>query len=252
MQFPFSDQTIIVNIPDTPTLLAEVRARFRARQGFALATLNLDHLVKLRTSDSYRAAYAAQDLIVADGNPIVWLSRLARRPVSLVPGSDLLHPILHLAAEEAVPVAFFGSSTEVLEQAATLLQAEIAGLHVVWKGAPPMGFDPTGSAAELALADIQAAGARLCIVSLSAPRQETFAAFGRRKTPEIGFCGFGAGLDFVAGQQLRAPPWMRKMALEWLWRALSSPRRLIPRYVACAVILPSQTLDALQQRWSKG
>ncbi|MFN7224614.1 MAG: WecB/TagA/CpsF family glycosyltransferase [Paracoccaceae bacterium] len=237
-----------MNIPDRIALLDAVRDRFATGQGFALATINLDHLVKLRTSPSYRAIYAAQDLIVADGNPIVWLSRLAGTPVRLVPGSDILRPILQLAASERVPIGFFGSSPEVLVEAARRLNIEIPSLHVVWTGSPPMGFDPTGDEACAALHAMRAAGVRLCIVSLSAPRQEAFAAHGRTVTPEIGFCGFGAGLDFVVGEQIRAPLWMRKVALEWLWRALSAPRRLLPRYAACAAILPAEALDALRQR----
>ncbi|WP_233516975.1 WecB/TagA/CpsF family glycosyltransferase [Pseudotabrizicola alkalilacus] len=248
MQFRFPDQTITVNMPDQPSLLAEIRSRFRGGRGFSLATLNLDHLVKLRASASYRATYAAQDLIVADGNPIVWLSRLARRPVALVPGSDLLRPLLQLAADEGMPVAFYGSTPEVLAQAAARLAAELPALQLVWTGAPAMGFDPTGLEADAALHAMQAAGARLCIVSLSAPRQEAFAAYGRRRAPQIGFCGFGAGLDFIAGQQVRAPAWVRKLALEWVWRALSAPRRMIPRYTACIAILPGQIAAALRQR----
>lgn len=250
MKFQFPDQTITINIPDQPHLLAEVRARFRAGQGFSLATINLDHLVKLGKSASYRHSYAAQDLIVADGNPIVWLSRLAGRPVSLVPGSDLLRPLLQLAAAEAMPVAFFGSSQDVLTPAAQRLMADIPGLQVVWTGAPPMGFDPTGPDARAALDAMQAAGVRLCILSLSAPRQEAFAAFARTRTEGIGFCGFGASLDFVVGEQTRAPLWMRRFALEWLWRALSAPQRMIPRYAACAAILPGQIIAALRLRRS--
>ncbi len=248
MQFTFPDQTIRVNIPDGTALLDTVKKRFATGEGFALATINLDHLVKLRTSPSYRAIYAAQDLIVADGNPIVWLSHLAGHPVKLVPGSDILRPILRLAAEERVPIGFFGSSPDVLTEAAKRLHAEIPSLRVVWTGSPQMGFDPTGQESRNALHAMQTAGVRLCIVSLSAPRQEAFAAYARTITPEIGFCGFGAGLDFVVGEQVRAPLWMRKVALEWLWRALSAPRRLLPRYAACAFILPAQALDALKQR----
>lgn len=249
MQFRFPDQTIRINMPDTETLLAEVRSRFRSGDGFALATINLDHLVKLRGSAHYRAAYAAQDLIVADGNPVVWLSQISGHAVDLVPGSDLLHPILTVAAEERMPVAFFGSMPAVLDVAATRLAGEIPGLSIVWTGSPPMGFDPTGPEARQALEAMEAAGARLCIVSLSAPRQEMFGAFGRSIAPRVGFCGFGAGLDFVAGRQTRAPRWVRVLAMEWLWRALSAPTRMIPRYLACVAILPSQTVQAIRQRW---
>jgi N-acetylglucosaminyldiphosphoundecaprenol N-acetyl-beta-D-mannosaminyltransferase len=246
VQFRFSDQTIFVNIPDLAALLEEVRRRFRGGIGFGLATINLDHLVKLRASASYRAAYAAQDLVVADGNPIVWLSEVAGRPVSLVPGSDALFPILQVAAEEAMPVGFFGSMPDVLTEAASRLQTEIKGLNVAWTGSPAMGFNPTGPEAGAAIAQMQASGVRLCIISLSAPRQEAFAAFGRDQAPEIGFCCFGAGLDFVAGRQVRAPEWVRNFAMEWLWRALLAPRRMIPRYLACVAILPSQIVAALR------
>ena len=248
MQFRFSDQTITINMPDQAAVLAEITARLRAGRGFSLATINLDHLVKLRRSAAYRQVYAAQSLIVADGNPIVWLSKLAGKPVSLVPGSDLLLPLLRCAAAEAMPVAFFGSSPQVLGLAAERLQRQVPGLNIVWTGAPPMGFDPTSPEAHRAVQEMQAAGARLCIISLTAPRQEAFAALGHDLAPEIGFCGFGAGLDFVAGQQTRAPKWVRAIAMEWLWRALSAPRRLLPRYASCAAILPGQALDALRQR----
>ncbi len=77
---------IAVNVPDRTALAETVRDRMRGSRGFALATINLDHLVKLRTSETFRQAYGAQDLVVADGNPIVWLSRVANRPVALAPG----------------------------------------------------------------------------------------------------------------------------------------------------------------------
>ena len=247
MLFAFSHHTITVNMPTRKALMAEVQDRFAARNGFALATLNLDHLVKMRHDPAFQAAYAAQDLIVADGNPVVWLSRLAGDPVDLIPGSDLLRPMLELAAAHRIKVAFFGTTPEVLEGAKVRLTADIPGLDVAWTGAPPMGFDPGGPHATAALHWMQTEGVGLCIIALSAPRQEAFAAFCRQTAPEIGFCSFGAGLDFVVGHQVRAPAWVRAIAMEWLWRALSS-RRLIPRYAACAAILPGLAVAALRQR----
>lgn len=248
MQFQFGSTVIAVNIPDKQSLLATVANRFAARQGFALATINLDHLVKLRHSAPFRAAYAAQDLVVADGNPIVWLSRLARHPVHLVPGSDMVVPLCQAAAKAGVAVAFVGSSPETLAIAAQHLQAKVPGLAVTYQHAPPMGFDPTGPAAQNILTDLANHHIGLCLVALGSPKQESFAALGRRLAPSTGFASFGAGLDFVAGSQTRAPAWVRKLALEWLWRALSSPRRMVPRYAACFAILPGQIRNALRQR----
>lgn len=248
VQFRFGLTTIAVNIGSTSALLSTVRQRLAAKRGFALATINLDHLVKLGRSDAFRRAYAMQDLVVADGNPVVWLSRLAGRPVHLVPGSDMVRPLLQVAADEGVGVALVGSTDATLAAAATRLMQDIPDLRIVARIAPAMGFDPEGAEAARILAEISARGAGLCLIALGAPKQEMFAAKGRELAPQVGFASIGAGLDFIAGTQTRAPVWARKLALEWLWRALSSPRRLIPRYAACFAILPAQVLAAIRLR----
>jgi N-acetylglucosaminyldiphosphoundecaprenol N-acetyl-beta-D-mannosaminyltransferase len=248
VQFRFDTTTITVNIADKATLLATVAARLAARQGFTLATINLDHLVKLRANPAFRAAYAAQDLVVADGNPIVWLSRLAGKPVSLVPGSDTVLPLARLAAEAGTGVALIGSTDAALQAAAAHLMQAIPTLIVTMCHAPPMGFDPESPEAEAIFREMTARNVGLCFIALSAPKQEIFAARGRSLAPRIGFASIGAGLDFLSGDQTRAPLWVRKIAMEWLWRALSSPRRLIPRYAACFAILPAEVKNALDQR----
>lgn len=248
MQFRFGPYKIAVNVPNRAALQAAVLARLQARQGFALATINLDHLVKLQGSETFRAAYAAQDLVVADGNPIVWLSHLAGHPVELVPGSDMVLPLLRLAAQTGVPVAFVGSTDPALAAAATWLRSKVPALNIALCIAPAMGFDPQGQPAAEILAQLAAARIGLCLLALGAPKQEAFAARGRLLAPDVGFASIGAGLDFLAGTQTRAPAWLRALAMEWLWRALSNPRRLIPRYAACAAILPGQIMAALRQR----
>ena len=250
MQFRFDTHVITVNIPDRAALLQAVRRRLEARRGFALATINLDHLVKLHRNRAFRAVYAAQDLVVADGNPIVWLSRLARRPVSLVPGADMVLPLVQTATEAGVSIALVGATDTALAAAATRIRADVAGVQIALLHAPPMGFDPDSPAAAALLQAIADSGAGLCLLALGAPKQEQFAARGRQFAPHVGFASIGAGLDFLAGTQDRAPAWVRAVALEWLWRALSQPRRLVPRYVACAAILPGQALAAWRLRRS--
>lgn len=244
MLFSFEDQPIQVNVPDWYALADHVVARMERRQGFALATLNLDHLVKLREASAFRDAYAAQDFITADGNPIVWMSRLAGRPVKLIPGSDMIIPLARMASKVGVSVALFGSSEAVLAEAKAHMEAELFGLNVVCCIAPPMGFDPAGPEAEAMLKQIEASGAGLCFVALGAPKQEIFAALGRRVAPGVGFASIGAGLDFFAGSQRRAPDWVQRVAMEWLWRMLSDPKRMTKRYLKCMAILPRQLTRA--------
>ena len=239
---------VVVNVPDRASLLDSIRGRFEAGQGFALATVNLDHLAKLRGSAAFRDAYAAHDLVVADGNPIVWLSRLAGRPVSLVPGSDLVLPLARLAAEAGKPVALLGSTGEVLARAAERLSAEIPAIGIAAVHAPSQGFDPEGPEADRLIADLARSGAALSFLALGAPRQEIFAARGRRALPAMGFASIGAGLDFLAGSQRRAPLWVRRIAMEWLWRMALSPRRLGMRYLRCGLILPGLVLESVRRR----
>lgn len=231
-----------------PALMAELRARFRAGHGFALATVNLDHLVKLHQSPDFLSAYQAQDLVVADGRPIVWLSRLARCRVELMPGSDMVLPLCQLAAEANVPVALVGSTSQALSDAQEALSAAVPGLNIAWTHAPSGQFDPTGAEAEQILYRLDETGIQLCFLALGAPKQERFAQHGRRQAPKVGFASVGAGLDFLGGHQKRAPAWVRAIAMEWLWRALSSPSRLVPRYARCLAILPGLTLHAWRIR----
>jgi N-acetylglucosaminyldiphosphoundecaprenol N-acetyl-beta-D-mannosaminyltransferase len=250
VQFRYGQTVIRVNQPDRDALLRAVGDRLAARQGFALATINLDHLVKLARSEEFRKAYAAQDLVVADGNPVVWLSRLAGRPVQLVPGSDMVLPLARVAARQGVAVALVGSTPAALDAAAAHMQAEVPGLRIAARLSPPMGFDPASDAAATLLDEVADSGARLCLLALGAPKQERLAARGRQIAPQVGFASVGAGLDFLAGTQARAPGWVRAIAMEWLWRMLSDPGRLAARYAACAAILPAEALRALRQRGS--
>ncbi|MCZ0961644.1 WecB/TagA/CpsF family glycosyltransferase [Paracoccus benzoatiresistens] len=248
MHFAYGPALIRVNMPDRPTLLAEARRRFRSGQGFALATINLDHLVKLRQDRAFREAYAAQDLVVADGNPIVWLSRLAGRRVGLVAGSDLVIPLAQLSAQEGVGIALVGTTEAALAEAADEIARRVPGCRITLRIAPPMGFDPDSAAARDLLHQVRDSGAGLCFLALGAPKQERLAARGRQEAPGVGFASIGAGLDFLAGNQRRAPEWVRRIAMEWAWRMLSAPKRLVPRYARCAAILPSEAVAALKQR----
>ncbi len=248
LEFRFPPHRIVINLPDRTALAATVAARLAAGEGFALATINLDHLVKLAREPGFREIYAAQDLVVADGNPIVWLSRLAGRPVDLVPGSDMVLPLARIAAQEGAPVALVGATAPVLRAAGQALRARVPDLQIATEIAPPMGFDPQGDDARAILDKLAQSGARLCFLALGAPKQEAFAAMGREHAPGIGFASIGAGLDFLAGSQKRAPRWVRAIAMEWLWRMLGNPRRLLLRYTLCALILPGQALAAWRLR----
>ncbi len=239
----------LVNAASRSVLLEDLRGLLAQGKGFSIATLNLDHVVKLRTDTNFQKAYAAQTHVTADGRPIVWLSALSGHPVDLITGSDLVRPFVELCAEQHIPIAVLGSTQDILDRAAAQLEAHHTGLKVVARLAPPMGFDPNGSGADAMISELAESGAKVCLLALGAPKQETFSAHASRSLPDMGFVSIGAGLDFVAGAQTRAPIFFRRFALEWLWRLLTNPKRLAWRYAQCFAVLPGLAIRALRMRF---
>ena len=239
---PVSSDTVVEGLRISPLPLAETAALICRNAGSAAAqnvfTLNLDHVVKMRKDTMFRAAYKRAGLITADGFPIVLACRLQGKQVSRVAGSDLIAPISAEAALSRKSVYLFGSSLQVLTKASQLLRERAAGLTIAGVFAPPQGFNPTSEDARRCIATIGGSGADLCFVALGAPKQELFADYGKSLLPNVSFVCIGAGLDFIAGTQMRAPHWMQRWGLEWLWRAAGDPQRLLYRYLLCMAALP--------------
>ena len=248
MQYQTKNGKIRVNVGSLTELESQVRDRLKQKQGFSLATINLDHLVKMDRDAAFYAAYDKQDFVVADGNPIVWTSKLAKTPVDLLPGSDLVLPLCEWAAKEGRSIALLGSTEAALSDAANALSTRVAGLEVACMIAPPFGFDPMSDDAAEILRTVEASGASLCFLALGAPKQELLAARAQDCAPSVGFASIGAGLDFLAGTQTRAPKWARRLAIEWVWRLLLNPKRLWKRYFDSGMIMPRLVLHALRQR----
>ena len=227
-----------INIPDLETALRLIIARTRERTGFSVFTLNLDHLVKLRSTPAFADAYRTADIVTADGAPVAWLSRLQTTEIERTTGADMFVPLARAAAEEGLPVYLFGSTMAVLMKSAEALRAETNGaIAIAGLSSPSASFDPMGREADAAIERIKASGARLCFVALGAPKQEIFAARAVARGCTCGLVCVGAAVDFIAGSQVRAPKLFQQIGMEWAWRLASNPRRLAKRYADCARVL---------------
>jgi N-acetylglucosaminyldiphosphoundecaprenol N-acetyl-beta-D-mannosaminyltransferase len=239
---PVSSDAVVEDLRISGLPLAETAALICQNAGSEAAqnvfTLNLDHVVKMRKDAKFRRAYRRAGLITADGFPIVLACSLQGKRVSRVAGSDLTAPLIAEAARSGKSIYLFGSSAQVLNKASRLLHERNAGLMIAGVFAPPQGFDPASEDARRCIEAIGNSGADLCFVALGAPKQELFADRGKSLLPNVSFVCIGAGLDFIAGAQVRAPYWMQRWNLEWLWRAASDPRRLLYRYLLCMAALP--------------
>ena len=227
-----------VNIANEAEAVAKITAAAVRGDSFAVFTLNLDHLVKLRSSAVFRKAYMHARFVTADGAPVARLAQRQHALIERTTGADLVVPLARAAADQNLSVYLFGTSPQVIAESAADRAERCNGkLNIVGSSAPAMGFDPEGPEADAAIDRIAASGARLCFVALGAPKQEILAARAVARGVKTGFVCVGAALDFIAGEQSRAPLVMQKYGLEWLWRLASSPRRLAWRYLSCAVLL---------------
>lgn len=237
-----SSDFLVEDLRVSTLTLSETAARICEAAGSAAAqtvfTLNLDHVVKMRSDPAFRAAYARAGLITADGFPVVLAGTLQGRRFARVAGSDLIAPICAEAARSGKSIFLFGSSPDVLIQASHTLRERNPGLRIAGVLAPPQGFAPTSEQARRDLETIANSGADLCFVALGAPKQELFADYGKQLLPNVSFVCIGAGLDFITGAQVRAPYWMQRSGVEWVWRAARNPRRLLHRYLLCLAALP--------------
>lgn len=225
-----------VNISDLSHAVRAVIERSYHQTSFLVCTLNLDHLVKLRRDSELREAYQRAELVTADGFPIVTLARIKGRQLQRAAGSDLIEPLCAAAARHRLPVFFLGSTFSVLSASARRLAASYPGLQVAGVYAPSEDFAVWSSEADEALALIRQCVGGLCFVALGAPLQEAFSLRAIDETSGVAFLPIGAGLDFLAGTQVRCPKFLQKLNLEWAWRLTNDPRRLWLRYYRCGIL----------------
>ncbi len=226
-----------------------IMRRLRETQSFLVCTLNLDHLVKLRTDSRFRDAYAKAEIVTPDGFPIVAFARMKGVALERATGADLIVPLCRAAAALGHPVFLFGSTFETLCVSGRRLTETVPSLQIAGVYAPPGKFEVGSAVADEAIDVIAKSGARICLVALGAPRQELFAARAVDETTGVAFLGIGASLDFIAGTQTRCPELLRRLNLEWAWRAASNPRRLLPRYAACAALFARLYVRYALQTW---
>lgn len=210
-----------------------VEERAQGERFAYVVTPNVDHVVMLHEpgTEPWRAAYreavAASNLAVNDSRILARLARLSGISLPVTPGSDLVRELVARAAEQEGRLALVGGRPEEAEWLRRALPRwRIEHLD------PPMGVrdDP---AAQGAIADfVERADAGLVLFAIGAPQSEIVAhAIARRgRARGVALC-IGASVEFLSGAKRRAPGWMQRAGLEWLFRLTSEPGRLWRRYL---------------------
>lgn len=205
-----------------------------------VVTPNVDHVVMWQTDREMLAAYRGADLVVADGWPVVAASRLLGMPVpERVAGSDLVPHVMAAGIDgEPLRVFLLGAAPGVAQRAAARIHAWWPHVNVVGAYSPPFGFETDPEENERILRQVNGAAPHLLVMGLGTPKQEIWLHRYRDRLAVQAAIAAGATIDFIAGEQVRAPRWMQRCCLEWFYRVVRNPKRLARRYLRDAWIFP--------------
>jgi len=222
---------VLVNGVDRQTAASLIICAAKQRRAYAVSALAVHGVMEgvLDPAHLYRLNHL--ELVVADGQPVRWALNLLHS-VGLkqrVYGPSLTMDVLALAAQEKIPVYFYGSTQDVLALLSENLKVKFPGLMIA--GVEPSTFTRITRDLAAQIANrVKQSGAQIVFVGLGCPRQEVWAyEFHDRLAMPI--VAVGAAFPFMAGTLRQAPPWMQDRGLEWLFRLCMEPQRLWRRYL---------------------
>lgn len=232
--FPAASPVAILGVPFDNVCTAEtlriIDDMVASGRPHYLVTANVDFLVQAARDVELRRILFDAHLVLCDGTPLVWASRLLGNPLpERVAGSDLVPLLLQVAAEKGYRPFFLGASPEAMETAVARAKLQFPKLEFAGYYSPP--FHKLLEMDHDAIRDrILAAQPDLLFVGFGCPKQEKWINMHYRSLGVPVSIGVGGTIDFLAGKLARAPRWMQKSGTEWIFRLAQEPRRLMGRY----------------------
>jgi N-acetylglucosaminyldiphosphoundecaprenol N-acetyl-beta-D-mannosaminyltransferase len=215
-----------------PEVIASVLRGLSEGRGGSVVTANLDQLRHLVQRSDLTSLFERADLVVADGMPLVWASRLQGEPLpERVAGSDLVWSLTAEAALRDRSVFLLGGAPGACEAAEAKLRECYPGARFAGHWCPPVGFEYDSLQIQEIRRRLREAAPDIVYVALGFPKQERLIAYLRSEFEDMWFLGVGYSLSFMAGHARRAPAWMIGLGLEWLHRLFQEPGRLAKRYL---------------------
>lgn len=199
-----------------------------------VCTGNLDHLVIADRDPEFREAYRNADFVVADGKPVVWLSKLAARKVDPLPervaGSDLFWELAKASGETKLRLFLLGGVEGSAEAAIAKIKERYPKARIAGSYCPPFATFATDEEQANIRSAIRAAKPDILLVAFGAPKQEKWIAKNKDLLGVPVSIGVGGSFEMAAGFVERAPIWVQSIGMEWLYRFAQQPKRLFQRY----------------------
>lgn len=197
-------------------------------------TPNVDHLVKMQSDQSFKEIYDTADYRLCDSRILIYAAKFLGSPIcEKISGSDFFPAFYqHHRHHSEVKLFLLGAPAGVAAEAQRRINRKVGREMVVGSYSPPIGFETDTAECDRIIQLVNASGATVLAVGVGAPKQEKFIhAYKKRFSAIKIFLAVGATLDFEAGQVNRAPKWISKAGLEWLYRLVLEPKRLWKRYL---------------------
>ena len=207
----------------------EITALARGRVSSAVYFANVHMFSEAYQSENFRQLITNADIVTPDGQPLAWmLWMLYGIKQDRVAAMDALPDLLLRMEKEQLPVYFYGGTQQMLDKTEAYVKQTYPSLKVAGLYSPP--FRPLTEVEEKEIVDkINAAAPGIVFVFLGCPKQEKWMASMKGKVHAV-MAGVGGAVPVTIGMQKRAPLWMRRLGLEWLFRFFQEPRRLFKRY----------------------
>jgi len=213
-------------------VVERVLAELSDGSGGQIITPNVDILHRVVRDSAAMHHVRASSLVVADGKPLIWASRLAGDPLpARVAGADLIWSLSAAMADAGRSVYLLGGEPGTAARAADVMRDRLPALKLAGCCSPSLGFDTRPEEYDAVCDEVVGAAPDLVFAGFGFPKQERVIARLRERLPQTWFLGCGAAIRFVAGVHSRAPVWRQDNGLEWVHGLYLEPRRLKRRYL---------------------
>lgn len=196
-----------------------------------VVAINVDVVMKIENDPYLKKIVDSANMVLVDGKPLVWISKLHGRPLKAkISGSDLVPLLCEVSEQKGYRIFIIGGKEGIAEKAKARLESRLPKIKIVGTYAPPLGFERDKNELNHINKIISEAKPDLLIACFGCPKQEKWIYENIGKyDAKVSICA-GATVDFLAGNVKRAPRWMSDHGLEWFYRFLQEPRRMFKRY----------------------
>ncbi|MBN2157879.1 MAG: WecB/TagA/CpsF family glycosyltransferase [Spirochaetes bacterium] len=230
------DKVVLLGVEIDNVMKDEALAIFdeiiKSRVPSLVVTPNVDHIMNIQKDAEFREIYKKASLVLTDGVPLMWASRFLGTPIKeKIAGSDVFHDICRVGAKKGYRIFLMGGREGAAERTVEIMRERHPSIQIVGHYSPPVGFEDDEREMKKIENMLAAAKPDVLFLGLGSPKQEKFYTMYSVRFGIPVTMGIGITFEYVSGMVKRAPVWMQKAGLEWLYRLIKEPKRLWKRYL---------------------